>query len=412
MLSVFMPFSGHRNASTFYRMENPATALTTLTPLPIDITMDDGSMQVDNNIRVQKWSLSDIIFLWNPTSQSLIDNMLLMKSWKPGLNNKGDIQWPPSYIVSTDDAMFDVQPYNPQYKTIGINHLDGRLVMPGESVYVKLPDEDSPREVYKDGTKGFNARKNLETLNRLKQIYLTADEIIVSTVELQKYMKDVLGKNSVVIPNCVDVNDFPKLELKDHPEEIRILWQGSSTHVEDMWDVEDALVRVMEKYPNTKFISWGTMSATLMKKIDMSRTTVLPYRPFQESGYYARLASLNYDINLAPLSNTKFAACRSGIKWYEAGALGKPTLAAKVGPYLEITDDVDGLTYETPEEFEQKLSLLIESAELRQRLGGASREWVIENRNPAKWAYKYFEVFENVRKKMREERPYQSNLEI
>jgi hypothetical protein len=99
--------------------------------------------------------------------------------------------------------------------------------------------------------------------------------------------------------------------------------------------------------------------------------------------YTLRLSTLNHDINLCPLRENPFNEAKSAIKWYESSAICKPavTLAKAFGPFLEIEDNVTGLLYKTPEEFETKLSGLIEDASLRQRLAFASSEWVHEHRD-------------------------------
>lgn len=412
MLEVFIPYLGKTNASTYYRIEQPMDALTGLTPLPVNVMMDDGLSTTSNETRTEAWINCDINFMWNPVGKGVLDNILLMKSWKAGLNNAGDIQYPPSYVITTDDAMFDVMPYNPTFRDLGIKDLNGRMLVPGDEVTVKLPDESSPRVLYRDGEKGFNIKNNVDKLNLLKQIYSMADGLIVTTPVLQKYFKDNLNLNAYVIPNCVSENDFPQLELKQHTKEIRLLWQGSTTHVEDVWEVEDALARVMNKYPNVTLTLMGALYASLMKRLPMDRVKVIPYRPFKE-GYYNRLAAVNHDINLALLSNNLFGSCRSGIKWYEASSLCRPvpTLAGRVGPYLEIEDGTTGLLYTGETEFETKLCGLIEDATLRKTLADNAKDWVRENRNPAKWAYKYYEVFQNVRAKMREDKPYEEPID-
>jgi glycosyltransferase involved in cell wall biosynthesis len=55
-------------------------------------------------------------------------------------------------------------------------------------------------------------------------------------------------------------------------------------------------------------------------------------------------------------------------------------LASNYGPYKEIEDGKTGLLYDTPEEFVQKLSVLIENAELRKTLADGAKEWVRANR--------------------------------
>jgi glycosyltransferase involved in cell wall biosynthesis len=93
---------------------------------------------------------------------------------------------------------------------------------------------------------------------------------------------------------------------------------------------------------------------------------------------------LDCDINLCPLVDNAFNRCKSAIKWYEASVMPTPeaTLAQDTAPYQEIQDGKTGLLFKTPAEFVEKLSLLIEDAQLRKKLGEGARKWVMNNRLP------------------------------
>ncbi len=80
------------------------------------------------------------------------------------------------------------------------------------------------------------------------------------------------------------------------------------------------------------------------------------------------------------------------------------TLAQNTEPYQEIEDGVTGLLYNTPAEFVEKLSLLIEDAQLRKRLGGAANEWVLNNRQPQHTTPGLYEFYEDTRARYKRER--------
>jgi hypothetical protein len=114
---------------------------------------------------------------------------------------------------------------------------------------------------------------------------------------------------------------------------------------------------------------------------------------------------MNIDINLCPLANNVFNACKSAIKWYEGSVWRKPepTLAQNTGPYREIQDGKTGLLFNTPAEFVEKLSLLIEDVALRARLAAGAREWVMENRTPKATIPGLFDFYAETRARQRRE---------
>ena len=118
---------------------------------------------------------------------------------------------------------------------------------------------------------------------------------------------------------------------------------------------------------------------------------------------------IGHDISLAPLSANVFNNCRSAIKFYEASVLKKPaaTLAQNTGPYKEeILDGKTGLLFETPEEFEQKLSRLIEDVAERRMLAANAKDWVSENRDAMKRVPEVVAYWEGLREEKQWEQPH------
>ena len=98
--------------------------------------------------------------------------------------------------------------------------------------------------------------------------------------------------------------------------------------------------------------------------------------------FHMKYGSLAFDINIAPLADTRFNKCKSAIKFYEAAALKVPTLAQDSGPYHdEIIDGDTGLLFKTREEFVDKLEMLVKDSDLRAKMGQRAHDWVREHRN-------------------------------
>jgi hypothetical protein len=104
--------------------------------------------------------------------------------------------------------------------------------------------------------------------------------------------------------------------------------------------------------------------------------------------------------------NNAFNRCKSAIKWYEGSILDTPeaTLAQNTEPYHEIKDGKTGLLFDTPSDFVEKLSLLIEDAQLRQRLAAGAKQWVLDNRTPEKTTPGLVNFYEEVRREQKHRR--------
>lgn len=78
-------------------------------------------------------------------------------------------------------------------------------------------------------------------------------------------------------------------------------------------------------------------------------------------------------------------------------ALEIPTIMSPVGVNTEIIQDgINGFLASSEQEWFDKLSLLIESKELREQVGKAGRKTVIENYSVEANKQKYLELFNKI----------------
>jgi glycosyltransferase involved in cell wall biosynthesis len=217
-----------------------------------------------------------------------------------------------------------------------------------------------------------------------------------------KYIREVIGQRNVyVFPNTIVPEDYQEYPLVRDDGEVRILWQGGVSHFIDWFPLREALAAVFQKYPQAKLVLWGEKYDWIT---DIVRAEQLEYLTWDDyAAYKLRRGLLRIDVNLCPLANNPFNWGKSAIKWYEGSVWSHPeaTLAADVGPYKEITDGENGLLYRTPEEFAQKLGLLIEDAPLRARLAQGAKRWVLANRTPQATIPGLFEFYQECRARTR-----------
>lgn len=85
------------------------------------------------------------------------------------------------------------------------------------------------------------------------------------------------------------------------------------------------------------------------------------------------------DIGLMPLTSSKRALGKCSFKALQFMGVGTPCVISPVGMNAEVIEDgVTGFLAETPDEWRAKLELLIRDSALRERMGRAARQVVIQ----------------------------------
>jgi glycosyltransferase involved in cell wall biosynthesis len=385
------------HASYYYRQIVPLQTMERL-GLPVEVIIDDCTPDVSMERRRDGLMWSDIVWMYQATDPLMRHNMQVIKKLKAQKGGDDKLWYPSSFVVDTDDNLFDVSPSNWAFKTLGVKKSDSEYLMPGGSVPARGDGRSEDYE-WRDGENGFNITSNITRLEDYRSLCQTADAVTCSTPATERMVKREIGDDTrtFVNPNCVRFDHYQDLALMPH-KGVRILWQGSNTHYDDLFFMKPALVRVAAKYPDAKFIFWGVQKGPVTDGIPDEQLEFIPWMDYD--AYHLRLVTVAPDINLCPLLPTRFNDCRSGIKFYEGSLLHDPaaTIAQRAGAYTsEIQHDKTGLLYDTEEEFEAHLCNLIENTQKRQELATNAKDWVHENRDAFKVVPKLYEFFNEIR---------------
>jgi glycosyltransferase involved in cell wall biosynthesis len=246
-----------------------------------------------------------------------------------------------------------------------------------------------------------------------RKILEMTDAVQCSTPEVEaSVLKEVTPRRIRTFPNLVRFDHYPQAGLREEKDKVKILWQGGIAHYEDWFPLKEAVGRITKKYPQVHWIIWGSQFPWVNELIPAHRYTFHDWCAYQE--YKLRLCMMGHDISLAPLTDNVFNRCRSAIKWYEASVLEKPaaTLAQNTGAYkAEIQDGETALLFNNPQEFEEKLSRLIEDETERKRLAANAKDWISEHRDAMKEVPKQVEFWEQVREERQLEQPHMTDKE-
>lgn len=202
-----------------------------------------------------------------------------------------------------------------------------------------------------------------------------SDLVTVSTPTLADQMRR-LNPNVRVLPNHIDAD----MLYVDRPRRDRLTvgWSGGMSHLGDWMAVKDPVGSVLRANPDVDMHFIGIDYSPVLELGRDCR-----YTPWQ-TDVWGYIKACDFDIGLAPLSDTPFNHSKSHIRALEYMALGIPVIAADLPPYRDlVVDGVTGYLASTPEAWAKRLTDLIADADAREELGAAgkqvARDWVIQS---------------------------------
>jgi glycosyltransferase involved in cell wall biosynthesis len=380
-------------ANEYYRLTVPMkAALKTGAARVFVQSMKDVGSPKDLKLYRMRAAVADVHLFYGAPGPSLNARVKELRALKPGIfgpyrRKKAR----PSIIWTLDDDYHNLSPFNQAFLWNGYKVGDQLL---GRGDDVKMPLEDgSVVTVWKYGHQypqgKFLPEKNRQRILKMDETLRMADGVTFTSQRLMDfYQQKALVKGGYVYPNSILFDDYELLPdpkyLRDDPKEVRVLWQGGSSHYGDLLSIREPLAEIMHANPHIKLILWGGQYPTFYKHMPKNQVELLGWSPY--SAYRRTLATLDFDFALAPLVDNQFNQSKSCIKFYEPAALRtpRPTLTANVPPYSdEMLDGVIGLEYEVgnPESFKEKFMTMVEDAGLRKQLGKNCQEWLREYRN-------------------------------
>jgi glycosyltransferase involved in cell wall biosynthesis len=217
--------------------------------------------------------------------------------------------------------------------------------------------------------------------NNYEQFLRIADLVTVSTEPL-KELYSAYNKNISIVPNYLDFINFDKWFLEKPVREedgiTTIGWAGSPSHKVDIDVIEDALINVLNKYPDVRLKGLG-WNFTENVKWDSLRNRI-KFIGYNLPDKFA-VEMKDFDIAIAPLADTKFNRSKSNLKYLEYSALGIPAVASDVEPYKIIQHGITGLLADSPGQFEHYLETLINNKFYAEHIGLNAYKFVKTNYN-------------------------------
>jgi glycosyltransferase involved in cell wall biosynthesis len=221
---------------------------------------------------------------------------------------------------------------------------------------------------------------------KTRTICTLATHVIVGNAYLADYASR-FNQNVTIIPSTIDTTKYTLGDPKPDGEPLVIGWSGSYSTVQHLNTVRRVLMRLAEK---EKFRV--RVIGTSDYKIDGVDVETIPWRSETE------VADLRpVDIGIMPLPDDEWARGKCGFKALQYMALGIPTVCSPVGVNSKIIhDEENGLLAATEDEWIDKLTRLLHSRSLRERLGEAGRATVEAEYAMPMHAARVYQVFKSM----------------
>ena len=204
-----------------------------------------------------------------------------------------------------------------------------------------------------------------------------------------------------VVPNALDVSEFPPQPSRLNGDKITILYVGRLERAKGITVLGDAIPRVVQSVPNARFVIIGSDRTTARGTSQraelerrLSESSMLPVRFL---GGIPQPVLLDWykraDICVVPsLVYESFSyTC------VQAMAVGKPVVASRIGGIPETVDDgVTGVLV-TPGnvgELTEALVRLARNGNLREQMGRAARDKVVREYEGVRVAQQNLQVYE------------------
>ena len=210
----------------------------------------------------------------------------------------------------------------------------------------------------------------LKDPNKTKHIIEAAHMIIAGN----EYIADFASKhnkNVKIVPTTIDTDEYAYVG-RHNEGQVCIGWSGSVTTIIHFEFVIDALKVIKQKYGDrVRFLVVGSADF----KNEELGIVGLPWKKDRELEDFRSM-----DIGLMPLPDDEWTKGKCALKGLQYMSFGIPCIMSPVGVNSAIIQNgVNGFLASTRSEWVDSLSKLIDSFELRQSIGKAGRNTVVNH---------------------------------
>lgn len=194
--------------------------------------------------------------------------------------------------------------------------------------------------------------------------------VVAGNAYLAQRARDAGAPWVVIVPTVIDLDRYTaKSTLTHGGEPLRIVWVGSPSTVRYLALLREPLAALSQQFAfKFRVIGGG--------EIDLPDVDV-EYMQWTEATEVASIQAC--DIGVMPLLDSPWERGKCGYKLIQYMACGLPVVASPVGVNGEIVrDGENGFLADSAREWVEALARLLSDAALRQQMGKAGRQRVVE----------------------------------
>jgi len=222
---------------------------------------------------------------------------------------------------------------------------------------------------------------------RFTQMIKASDFVIAGNNFLRDQVLPI-NSNVEVIPTSIDQERYQTKDYSVAKDRITIGWIGDHGSIHYLEKMRPIFERIGGKYPHSELkivcdIFFDCEKIQVVKKHWDSDDEVKDLQSF--------------DIGVMPLVDDPWSWGKCGLKIIQYQGIGLPVVCTPVGVNRDLVEDgVSGFWATTPQEWEEKISILMEDALLREKMGSEGRRRVLEKYTLQSCAPRLFSILKEV----------------
>ncbi len=235
-------------------------------------------------------------------------------------------------------------------------------------------------------SKAANPESNTR-VKMFKNMVNASDYIIAGNEYLQKNTTP-FTHNVTIIPSPIDMSLYPLKKYSEKNDNITLGWIGATGSIHYLEKMKPVFEALGKKYEDLRLkiicnVFFDCDNITVEKKLWSEQEEVADIQSF--------------DIGLMPLMDDPWSHGKCGLKILQCLATGVPVVCSPAGVNKEIVKNgVHGFWANTREEWIEKLEILINDPDRRERMGMEGRKRVIEHYSLEANAPRMLKIFQQL----------------
>jgi glycosyltransferase involved in cell wall biosynthesis len=236
------------------------------------------------------------------------------------------------------------------------------------------------------------AKNPLSSTRRRRFVQMVKNsDFVIAGNEFLKSEVVPFNQDVEVIPTAIDQERYDLKTYSVQQKKVTLGWIGDHGSIHYLEKMRPIFERIGERYPHVE------LKIVCDTFFDCDRMKVIK-KKWSSEEEVADLQGL--DIGLMPLVDDPWSWGKCGLKIIQYQGVGVPVVCTPVGINKDLVEDgTNGFWAMTPEEWVEKLSLLIENPGLREQMGREGRRRVLENYTNQACAPRLFSILTRMMEK-------------